>query len=222
MNCKSLQLKPYKFVKSDKIKRIKTEDTNICYTCDKKYSRLYDTYIYDADDNVSCCKLCIFCNIVKSFKRDNIGDCILCWSDMPQYDIIRKTAEHVESKKTIPLPYEIDPDVKIVHINVFLFADFLSQLDKDDRKTFSKFKVFFTNRINRNDINVRNVMLEPYKIEKFSMKYLNIPVYTLSDNEAKLLKEHFKRIEKTNNAIISSAKLSMSTRLSLSELSPCS
>jgi hypothetical protein len=153
--------------------------------------------------------------MVKSLKRSNIGDCILCWSDMPQYDIVRKTTEYVVSKGTIPLPYEIDSNVKIININVFLFADFLSQLDKDDRKTFSKYKVFFTNRINRNDINVRNIILGPYKIEKLSMKYLNLPVYTVSDDETKLLKEHFKRMEKNNDTIISNTKQSLSTRLSI-------
>ena len=203
MSHKSLYLTPYKFAKSKQIKWIKSENKNMCYTCDKTYTKLYNTYISDNNNNVSCCKLCIFCHIIKSFKRGNVGDCILCWSDMPQYDIVRKTTEHVVSKSTIPMPYEIDPDAKIININVYVFAKFICQVNNDDRKSFSKYKVFFTNRINRNDINVRNIVLGPYKIEKLSLKYTSLPVYVASKTETHLLNEYFKQIEKSNEKITS-------------------
>jgi hypothetical protein len=123
----------------------------ICENCNQKYALINNNK-------------CVFCNIVTENKKSDIYNFIICKSDMNQDDIINKTYEYFINCDKIPLPNNIDIDAKLIKINPYLFKKNIIS---------SKYKIFFTNCIDRNLIKTKRFP-QKYVIEKLNIdKFCN-------------------------------------------------
>ena len=123
----------------------------ICQNCNLKYAIITN-------------KLCVFCNIVMETKKSDIYNFIICKSNLDQNDIINKTYEFFHKHDKIPIPYEIDPKVKLITINPYLFKKNIIS---------DTYKIFFTNCIDRNLIKTKRFP-QKYIIEKLDInKFCN-------------------------------------------------
>jgi len=109
-----------------------------CINCNLNYKELYD-------------ELCVFCNIVKENKKQNLFDIIIGFSNLTQLEIINKTYKYFIKMDRIPYPNEIDPAVITLRLNPYIY-----------RQTNKDYKIFFTNTIDLNKI----------KSKRFPFKYI--------------------------------------------------
>lgn len=117
-----------------------------CSNCKLKYYKL-------------CGKICDFCDIVYNLKKKHTYKFIICYSNLEQIDIIRKTYEYFMKNDKIPIPNEIDPNSKIISVNPYIFKKNIKNND---------FKIFYTNAIDRNNIKVKR-LFKTYPIEKLNI-----------------------------------------------------
>jgi hypothetical protein len=117
-----------------------------CENCNLKYATVIN-------------KLCVFCNIIIDTKKSDIYNFIICKSDLDQNDIINKTYEFFNKNDKIPIPYEIDPNAELIKVNPYLFKMNIIS---------NKYKIFFTNCINRNLIKTKRFP-QKYIIEKLDI-----------------------------------------------------
>jgi len=99
-----------------------------CINCNLNHKELND-------------ELCVFCNIVKENKKQNLFDIIIGFSNLTQLEIINKTYELFLKTDRICYPNEIDSDVTTLRINPYIY-----------RQTNKDYKIFFTNTIDLNKI----------------------------------------------------------------------
>ena len=87
------------------------------------------------------------CDIITEPKYWHTYSYIVCHSNISQMDIIKKTREMIHKYNRVPLPNEIDTQVKIVKFNPYEFIQ-ISKLTN----YFVNFKIFFTD-----DLNIRQI-----------------------------------------------------------------
>lgn len=119
----------------------------ICKNCELKYAFLNEN-------------LCVFCEIIKINKKDNVYNFIICKSNLTQEEIIKKTYEMIIRNDIMPTPTQIDSESIKININPYLFRKYINNDD---------YKVFFTNCIDRNKIKIKK-MFSKYSIEKLNIE----------------------------------------------------
>jgi hypothetical protein len=107
-----------------------------CINCDLNYKELNSN-------------LCVFCEIIKENKKQNLFDIIIGFSKLTQLEIIKKTYEFFIKNDRIPYPNEIDMDVSTLRTNPYTYRE----INKD-------YKIFFTNTIDLNKIRTRRFPLK--------------------------------------------------------------
>lgn len=117
-----------------------------CINCDLNYKELYE-------------ELCVFCNIVKENKKENVFDIIIGFSNLTQLEIINKTYEFFLKTDKIPYPNEIDPKVVTIKINPYVY-----------RKKNKECKIFFTNTIDLNKIRTKRFPFK-YNLQNLDIKF---------------------------------------------------
>jgi len=136
-------------------------------------------------------KVCEFCNIIINFEKKYTFCCILCNSSMKQRKIIKKTIEKYNENKKIPLPNEIDENVKFVEIPVYLYAQFIERNPN--------YKIFFTcgieNYLPKIFANTKSNIYDYFNIEKyvfdeFEKNYVENEIQQIKNNEKSILLEN--------------------------------
>lgn len=79
-----------------------------CKGCNIQYPKL----------EVSYCRLCYMIHNIKPYY---INELILCYSKYDQTIIIKKTVEFILKYKRVPLPDDIDPQVKLVDLPLYKY-----------------------------------------------------------------------------------------------------
>lgn len=131
-----------------------------CHKCKLKYYKLID-------------KLCIFCDIVYNLKKHHAYKFIICYSEMDQDEIIKKTYEYFMKNDELPQTKEIDKNSVIISVNPYMFKKYINN---------KKYKIFFTNCIDRNYIKVKKLM-NLYPIEKLDInKYIGTELEKIDIN----------------------------------------
>lgn len=103
----------------DNLQCIPNKKSNKCQYCRLHYTKLYT-------------KFCRLCNMIHNIKPYYINELILCYSDLDQKIIIKKTTEFIKKYKRIPYPDDIDPQVKIAEDPLYKYNN-------------KKHKIFVTN-----------------------------------------------------------------------------
>ncbi len=130
-----------------------------CISCGLKYFYLHD-------------KLCEFCDIVYNLKKTDSYKYIVCYSEMDQDYIIKKTYDYFMENDIMPAPNDIDFNSIIVSVNPYIFRNYIKH---------DKCKIFFTNCINRNNIKTKK-FLDKYPNEKFDIiKYSGIELKKIDE-----------------------------------------
>jgi len=168
-----------------------------CYLCGVDRNVNFDTYL-----NNLCVKTCLLCNVVANFKIYHIGKTMLCYSSLSQLDIIRKTTEYYNKNKSIPLPKEIDNNVKFVNITTIAFAQFISSLQSFEKTKLNNYVYFFTGEID-------NLIPKPPKklfgksndkpYIAYDMRYFEMEHHTFV---SKLYDEYIEKCESINKKMV--------------------
>jgi hypothetical protein len=88
-----------------------------CYFCG--YDVTVDTYIYTKKLIV---RTCILCRTIYNFSNGDMGNVIVCKSELSQIDIIKKTHQYLKKTNKIIFPLDIDLTIKIVRISPIKYA----------------------------------------------------------------------------------------------------
>lgn len=171
---------------------------NKCYLCDSNIHIYHDVYIED-NKKIYKFRTCGLCKIIKNFTKTDMQNIIICNSDIPQYEIVKLTMESIIKKGKVPEPFEIDKNVKLVDIIPYRFIDMLNNLSNEDKKIFTKYKIFFTNRLDLNSVYMRNILLGQFKIENLDIKYFDIPKYIIQEKELEIYNRYLNEITEENN-----------------------
>lgn len=117
-----------------------------CINCDLNYKELYE-------------ELCVFCNIIKDNKKENVFDIIIGDSNLTQLEIINKTYDFFIKTDRIPYPNEIDPYVTTLRMNPYIY-----------RQKNKGCKIFFTNTIDLNKIRTKRFPFK-YHLQNLDIKF---------------------------------------------------
>lgn len=123
-----------------------------CNNCDLNYKELSNG-------------LCVFCNIIKINKKDNLFDIVICKSNLTQLEIIVKTYEFFMKNDRIPYPYELDNNIEFLRVNPYIYRknNIINKIIND--------KIFFTNTIDLNKIKAKRFPLK-YNQQNLNIRYL--------------------------------------------------
>lgn len=173
------------YTKVENIKNIK----NIkCYFCDDK-NNLVNTFYNN--EIINCCTLC---NVIVNFNKSYTFYCILCYSEMSQFDIIKITKKIYKDTGIIPFPQELDKNAKYVNIPVYLYAKFENKIDN--------FKLFFTCKIldiiNDETDDVFDVPKIKSKEKRNLCDYINIEKYEFDKKQKKARRVEILSVKKKN------------------------
>ena len=161
-----------------------------CYFCDFD-DTLTDTHYEDKLINV-----CYLCNILINNKKEYVNMCVLGHSEkLSQKEIVKKSREYYFENGSIPFPEQLDPDVKMVNLPVYIYSQF------EDK--FNNFCVFFTANVQEH---IENEITMAFKVSKRKnpiMKYYNFPDYIFTNEELKIVE---KEKDKIKNKIFSKMK----------------
>ena len=133
------------------------------------------------------------CHCVINYQKDYIFYGFLGKTEMTQLEIIKATWKAYNKKGTIPLSREIDPEVQLVKIPIYLFSQFTHKFQ------FPDYCLFFTSKIEDIIKDDFDNVFNPATGKKVDfLKYLDVPLYELTEKEDNKIKEQIKRIKKQN------------------------
>lgn len=223
-------------INNDIISKIESDDDGtICDICNGKTNDV--TKIKIKNKNIAICKLC---NAIINFDKTYIGKMFICRSKLSQDVINSKTLEYFDKYNKIPHPTHIDKDCKIVYVQIYHFAKVLEVLSdkiksdnniqkpsmygehKEDYSFLTKdFKIFFTN-----EMKICLVVKNPFaktneKNIKYDNSYFNLPIYTLTNSEKKILDDAEKIIRKKDDQILEKDKTLKSMEDKLCDAKRC-
>jgi hypothetical protein len=177
---------------------------NECYFC-KCHDNLNDSFYAEKIITV-----CFLCNMIISNKKNYINMCLLCYSEnLTQQDIINKTRKYYNKHGTIPFPQQLDPDVKMINIPVYIFSQF------ENKKSFDHFLVFFTSHIqNHMENEIKNAFSVSKKKEPLS-KYYECVDYEFTDEQLESAEQEKSKIQKNNFSCMIDAENLLNKKYSL-------
>ncbi len=131
-------------------KNVITKYKNECRYCGisyKKYMRCIHLNGNNKDNRME--NLEISCKGCYSITHLNAGftidDVVLCYSEMSQLSIVRKSISYIATKGGVPVPSSIDKDVKRVPISVVEYVNLLLTYDRPEMPTeMRNYKLFFS------------------------------------------------------------------------------
>lgn len=111
-------------------------NSNICSSCNSKVNYLFLNG-----------KICKFCDIIKNLKLTRIQDITICYSKIPQYDIINKTISYFQENNKMPEFKQIDHDVKKINISTLEYYNAIFNNNLPDYIK-NNYKLFINHNIN--------------------------------------------------------------------------
>lgn len=176
--------------------------TKRCYFCDSKqinYESYYENMILNT---------CFLCHMTINYQKDHLFYGFLAKSNLSQIEIIKKTWEHYNKTETIPFASDIDPNVKLVKLNPYVY----SQIKNNDIKNI---KLFFTSRITEIIEDDYDAVFNPSKkLNKNYEEYYNLPQYYFSEDMDDLIRNRISRL-KDNHKTLYNNKEQFEKKLSL-------
>jgi len=118
------------------------------FTC-KYCGGFYKKYLYiinNLTSNDVCCRLCY---LITHINFGFFDEMILCFSNLSQLDIVRKTVNFIIHNKKVPTIIEIDPDAKKLPISLYEFSNILSLYQFNNLpRQMKSYKIFFSLNVN--------------------------------------------------------------------------
>src|SRR3989344_2749387 len=156
----------------DIMKKFIRHKTEVCYFCNT-ITNLEEAYFEDKIIDVCC-----LCYIIINNKKEQIDSCLLWFtSKLTQTLIIKKTRKYYEEHGCIPLPTELDPNMCLISLPVYIFSQFTNKDIYDD------FCVFFTSKVQDKLDDQFNIGVKKLPV----YKYFELPNYKFTDKENKLI-----------------------------------
>lgn len=166
----------------DKYPKENSKGCNFCESKNCPYVSLHNNKIIDT---------CFMCHCVINHQKDYVFYGFLGRTEMTQLEIIKATWKEFNKKGKIPLPQEIDPEVRLVKIPVYFFSQFTQ------KPQFSDYCFFFTSKVEDMLRDEFDNVFNPATGRKIDfLKYWDIPRYELTEEENNKIEEQMKRIKK--------------------------
>jgi len=116
-----------------------------CRFCGGYYLKyLICSYLSDVKLNDVCCKLC---HMITHLNYGNTKDINVCYSEMSQTDIVKKTVEYIIANNTVPQPIEIDINVSQSPISSLEFVNIINNVENAPEE-LNNYKIFFNDSLN--------------------------------------------------------------------------
>lgn len=169
-------------------KEIVNKYKHTCCYCGGKYEKFINC-IHIKDQPVVICR---FCMIITQLNDGTFDKYNVYCSTLSQLDIVRKTVNFILSNSRIPLPNEIDPNVKTSPFSSIEYVNFLNNLEF--KSIFKSHKIFFT------DVGL-NFIFSNYDINMFTSEndeensLTEYPLYNLTSDEENVLKNLTKELK---------------------------
>jgi hypothetical protein len=172
-----------------------------CKFCEEK-NKFINTFYNNEIFN--CCPLC---NVTVNFNKSYTFYCVLCYSELSQIDIIKKTKKIYKETGLIPFPKELDNNVKYINIPVYLYAKF-------ENKN-SNFKLFFTNKVIDiiNDETDDVFDIPKTKEKRILCDYINIDRYLFDEQQKIMYDTEIMEIKKKNYNLLYRAKTKFTNKI---------
>lgn len=150
-----------------------------CYFC----GGLYPKYmICSRVKNNDLGTMCHMCYIVSHLNYNFSEEITLCYSEIDQREIVRKTVNSIIKTGYVPSIIEIDQNAKMIDISIFEFSNMLIATNNKLPPIFDNYKIFFTNNLNTQIIDV-NVSQKAMFIDEHPSVIENLPKYEFNDEE---------------------------------------
>lgn len=145
-----------------------------------KEEKCYDTY----------CRACYTLTHLNTGVSDGID---LYYSTMSQLDIVKKTIDYVINNNKLPLPVDIDPEIKSVYISI---VEYIILLNHIDTNKFLNYKIFFNDNFGINFITQNYNCMGFVDESSFENNIIEsqIPNYEMCDDDINIFNENFYNI----------------------------
>lgn len=186
--CKNIDTNEYEICKNTR-----------CYFCEFATCSI-DTYIYSEKKIV---KTCILCHTISNFKTYYVYNVMLCHSDKSQSDIIKLTHDYYKKHNKIPVPFDIDKNVRRINLDCITFAHFYDQYYRKDK--YAKFIFFFTSEIKMHPKQSLFKQITEHK-STYDSSIFDIPVYKMSHDEMRYIDEYISECKDANKKVMNKVK----------------
>lgn len=158
-----------------------------CRSCGGTYAS-YLILVYVANENAYDTQ-CPFCNTLTKLNNGISSGIELCYTELSQLDIIKKTVDYVIANNTTPNILMIDPDAKYVDISLLEYVNIMEHITDDN---FKNYKIFFNNNFNITFITNNYCKGMSLFVDESSYeKSFTIDIHPLQPNEIKFLNNLF-------------------------------
>ena len=144
---------------------------------------------------VKTSNLCDLCNMVSNVSKANVFEVVICVSELSQKEIIKKTIELYKQNDIMPLPMEIDKNVKKYNISPYL----LLSMDIDKKYFFTReAKKYIKSTLKEMFSEEKETEKKPYDIEE----YYKLEVYDKKIDTDDVRKDELKNMDVVQQNII--------------------
>ena len=146
------------------------------------------------EDNIEiCCKICY--KLTHLNLPNNAFDIKLYWSDKNQLDIIRLTVDSIIKNNKIPLPQDIDYNIKIPPISLFEFINILNKNNNVVPSFLSNCKLFISKKLDITFIianyAIKSLFIDDSLEESSTRSKIDIPKFILNNDDVEILNNIF-------------------------------
>jgi hypothetical protein len=135
-------------------------------------------------------RVCLLCNLLVNFDIKKLNKLILCYSKLPQSEIVKRTMCHYLTHGQIPKPFDIDNLVEKINLSPIIYLQLINY-------NLTNFVFFFSDLVNDmlgNDVSIFEDKI-PFR-SKYDLSFFEIPIHKITDNEQKILNKYEKKINK--------------------------
>jgi hypothetical protein len=136
----------WKLLRTNTIKQRK----NICLYCGGQYLKYIICFHLDGDpnntDKTNMNLSCKMCYAITHLNFGQLNDVLICYSNLDQTTIVKKTIDYIIEHNITPDPLIIDPGVTIAPISLMELCSILLKNKNVIPPELHKYKIFFTNK----------------------------------------------------------------------------
>ena len=130
-------------INSNKKKGLLKKNKNECYFCKKIFNKYMYLTSYKNKETL-CCKMCYMITTCDH----NIDSLLLCYSELSQSEIVKKTVTFIKEFRRVPKVIEIDSKAKDINLSLLELV-FILKNKKTLPKIMNNYKIFFGPKFNK-------------------------------------------------------------------------
>ncbi|MBA43027.1 MAG: hypothetical protein CMF62_03345 [Magnetococcales bacterium] len=186
--------------KNEKVSKKIWSDTlkkynSTCYYCSNKYNRGFTCIKIKNEYRL----VCFVCTMIKKCRIADRDKMTLCYSKMPQKEIVKLTINFIRQKKYIPNIKTIDKNAKSLNLSLDEYIDIIEEKKEIPKYIKSRYKVFLNNYFDFSAIDFSTFEFIDEESDEEQEIYEsnddeNLPKHKFSEEELIFLNTHFNKV----------------------------